>query len=69
MKPASDDSEPVTDGPAAPSPTSPPGGTARERGTVRSADLFAGRRDPITLHGDDEYRLRLTRAGKLILTK
>jgi len=36
---------------------------------VRSADLFRGAHEIVIVHGDDEYRLRITRAGKLILTK
>jgi hemin uptake protein HemP len=36
---------------------------------VRSADLFRGAREVIIVHHDEQYRLRITRAGKLILTK
>ncbi len=36
---------------------------------VESATLFAGRREIVIRHGDSEYRLRITRADKLILTK
>jgi hemin uptake protein HemP len=37
---------------------------------VRSSDeLFQGARELIIRHGREEYRLRITRAGKLILTK
>lgn len=36
---------------------------------VRSADLFQGARALIIVHNDEEYRLRITRLGKLILTK
>jgi hemin uptake protein HemP len=39
------------------------------RVTVSSADLFRGRREVVILHNSEEYRLRITRAGKLILTK
>ncbi|HEX7125822.1 MAG TPA: hemin uptake protein HemP [Thermodesulfobacteriota bacterium] len=31
--------------------------------------LFEGSREVLILHGGEEYRLRITRAGKLILTK
>lgn len=31
--------------------------------------LFDGSREVLILHGGEEYRLRITRAGKLILTK
>jgi hemin uptake protein HemP len=37
--------------------------------TVDSAALFAGRREIVIRHGESEYRLRITRADKLILTK
>jgi hemin uptake protein HemP len=37
--------------------------------TVSSADLFRGGRELVIRHGTEEYRLRITRAGKLILTK
>jgi hemin uptake protein HemP len=52
-------------------PASPAAADARaeSRPCVRSVDLFAGRREVVIVHGDDEYRLRITRAGKLILTK
>ncbi|MCX7627337.1 MAG: hemin uptake protein HemP [Methylophilaceae bacterium] len=36
---------------------------------IRSHDILGGHREIVILHGDDEYRLRLTRQGKLILTK
>ena len=36
---------------------------------IRSDDLLAGEREVAILHNDDTYRLRLTAAGKLILTK
>jgi hemin uptake protein HemP len=39
------------------------------RPAVRSDDLFRGTHEIVIVHGDDEYRLRITRAGKLILTK
>jgi hemin uptake protein HemP len=46
------------------------GGTiVTARRAVRSDDLFHGRREIVILHRDEEYRLRITRAGKLILTK
>jgi hemin uptake protein HemP len=37
--------------------------------TVASADLLGQARELMILHGQDTYRLRLTRHGKLILTK
>lgn len=36
---------------------------------VTSHDLMAGQRELVIEHGDDEYRLRITGKGKLILTK
>jgi hemin uptake protein HemP len=36
---------------------------------LRSADLFGGARVVTILHGQEEYRLQITAAGKLILTK
>ena len=35
----------------------------------RSEDLLQGRRELLIQHGDEQYRLRLTRMNKLILTK
>ena len=37
--------------------------------TLTTVELFAGRREIVIAHGDAEYRLRITRANKLILTK
>jgi len=39
------------------------------RRSVASDDLFQGLRELVILHRNEEYRLRITRAGKLILTK
>ena len=39
------------------------------RPAVDSAALFNGRREVVIRHGPVEYRLRITKAGKLILTK
>lgn len=36
---------------------------------LSSAELLAGAREAVIVHGQDEYRLRLTSNGKLILTK
>ena len=36
---------------------------------VQAAALFAGAREVIIEHGSEEYRLQITRHGKLILTK
>jgi hemin uptake protein HemP len=48
-------------------PVEPPA-TERER-QVPSATLFQGRREIVIVHHGQEYRLRITRADKLILTK
>ena len=39
------------------------------RHTVQSRDLFQGTKEVVIRHGAEEYRLRITRTGKLILTK
>ena len=36
---------------------------------IDSETLFRGHREVLILHGDQTYRLRLTRSGKLILQK
>ncbi len=36
---------------------------------LRSSDLLSGAREAIIEHGQEQYRLRLTSNGKLILTK
>lgn len=36
---------------------------------VRTEDLFGSRREVIIAHRGEEYRLRITKADKLILTK
>ncbi len=36
---------------------------------VNSASLFAGRREIVIVHNGEDYRLRITRQQKLILTK
>ena len=42
---------------------------APARPVLTSAALFGGRREILIRHGAEEYRLRITRANKLILTK
>ncbi|MCC5859618.1 MAG: hemin uptake protein HemP [Ectothiorhodospiraceae bacterium] len=54
--------------PTAPQPPVPEADTGGKH-TIRSADLLQGEREIIILHGNMPYRLRLTRQGKLILTK
>ena len=36
---------------------------------IAVSELLSGGREAVLLHGGDEYRLRLTSNGKLILTK
>jgi hemin uptake protein HemP len=45
------------------------GETTSTEGRIASAELFRGRRDIVILHRGQEYRLRITRSEKLILTK
>jgi hemin uptake protein HemP len=55
-----------------PTPPDPTRGAATPpalRRSVASDNLFQGLRELIILHRNEEYRLRITRAGKLILTK
>lgn len=48
----------------------PAGGlTAVAARRVKVSDLLAGEREAILEHGGQEYRLRITASGKLILTK
>jgi hemin uptake protein HemP len=48
-------------------PASPiTGGSARR---IETAALLEGRSEVILLHRGEEYRLRVTKSGKLILTK
>ena len=55
----------MSDGPSvAPTTPEPPG-----RRAVDSLELFRGGRELVIRHGSDEYRLRITRSDKLILTK
>ncbi|HEY3065349.1 MAG TPA: hemin uptake protein HemP [Methylomirabilota bacterium] len=49
--------------------TPPPTAEPSERRAVDSLDLFRGGREIVIRHGSDEYRLRITRSDKLILTK
>jgi hemin uptake protein HemP len=37
--------------------------------TLRSEDIFLGRREVVIEHAGQHYRLTITSAGKLILTK
>lgn len=55
------DDEPAT---GVPSETAAP-----SRSRLRSHELFRGRREIVILHAGHEYVLRITKMGKLILTK
>lgn len=39
------------------------------RPALHSDDLFRGTHEVVIVHGTEQYRLRITRTGKLILTK
>jgi hemin uptake protein HemP len=41
----------------------------RQLTRIHIIDLMQGAREVILLHEGEEYRLRITKAGKLILTK
>ena len=51
---------------SAPPPTS---ATVPQMRRIASAELMAGHREIVILHDGQEYRLRVTNSGKLILTK
>lgn len=42
---------------------------APEQKTLRSSEIFVGTREVLIAHGEEFYRLRLTRSNKLILHK
>jgi hemin uptake protein HemP len=53
------------------SSTNPPpsSGTPSTLRSIRSEDLLQGAREVLIQHGQETYRLRMTKAGKLILNK
>ena len=53
--------------PASPAIKPPPAAKPVKR--IAVSELLNGGREVVLLHGGDEYRLRLTSNGKLILTK
>lgn len=53
---------------ADPPPPRPASGTKPAR-RIPARELLGSAREVVLLHGPDEYRLRLTSKGKLILTK
>lgn len=52
-----------------PQPANPPNKPSETPRIIQAEDLFAGQREVWIQHGDQCYRLRITAAGKLILTK
>lgn len=56
-----------TSGPRREPPASPVACPQRKR--ITTADLMQGARAIIVLHQGEEYLLRITKTGKLILTK
>jgi hemin uptake protein HemP len=56
------------DDPPAPEPERPGAAGGRPR-RLKVSDLLAGEREAILEHDGQEYRLRITVNGKLILTK
>ena len=42
---------------------------ARKKRVFRSEDLFEKDREIVIIHGEAQYRLQITKAGKLILNK
>jgi len=49
--------------------SSRPTARVHSRLEISSGDLLRGHRELMIVHGDQEYRLRLTQNDKLILTK
>jgi len=47
----------------------PETGSGSKAARITSTDIFHGRREVVIVHHGTEYRLHITKAGKLILTK
>ena len=47
----------------------PETGSRATAASIASGDLFNGRREVVIVHHGTEYRLHITKADKLILTK
>jgi len=58
-----------SDKPPSPGPPSPGPADGATIRIIPSAELFRGAREVLIQHGDEVYRLRLTRNGKLLLFK
>lgn len=52
-----------------PQPVRPDQPASESRKRLRSSDLFGDAQEILIEHAGAEYRLRITRQGKLILTK
>ena len=44
-------------------------GMSGKKPRIESTELFQGEREIVIVHQEEEYNLRITRNGKLILTK
>lgn len=53
----------------APKPSLPALARAPAPARIEGGQLFAGQREVLIVHKGEEYRLRITRQDKLILTK
>jgi hemin uptake protein HemP len=64
---------PMTETPPVPADSRPmdvlPTGPLADARMLQSEELFSGRREILIAHGQEIYRLRLTRSNKLILHK
>lgn len=49
--------------------STPLDGRAPRKPSISSGELMGNSRELIILHAEDQYRLRITSTGKLILTK
>jgi len=49
--------------------SAPVGGTVERKPRIESERLFDGSSEIVIIHRDEEYSLRITKNGKLILTK
>jgi hemin uptake protein HemP len=55
--------------PQEPEPPRPAEPNRPHRPAVKSEELFGGAQEIVIVHGGEQYRLRVTKSGKLILTK
>lgn len=51
------------------SPKTESGASVRSVRSIESTEIFQGQREVAIVHGECKYRLQITKAGKLILTK